>query len=51
MLIRLLRMPLLGLKRVQMSKSALLEKPHLHIPSGGVINGVSLVGKLVRSYL
>ena len=50
MLIRFFRMLIFSLKTDRMNKSALLGEPHLHIPPGGIINGGSLEGKMVRSY-
>ena len=51
MLTRLFRMPIFEQITGQMSKSALLEQPHLIIPLAGVINRVRLGRKMVRSYL
>ena len=47
---RLFRMLIFEQITGRMNKSALLEQPHLIIPLAGVINRVSLEGKMDRSY-
>ncbi len=50
MLTRLFRMLIFEQITGQMNKLTLLKQPHLIIPPGGFIKGVSLKGKMDQSY-